>query len=116
MAIIGCNGARRGEVLCVFRNRLASIEFYVAKLVGGLAGAPPGCNRPLRGEACCWAFGGIPRERPTSIQPKLGMYLPRATQPHHGDPKFEPLRNPKPYNPKLYTPDTFLEHTLKPLN
>ena len=49
------------SLLLGFRgHRPAAVYFFVAKLVVGISGAPPGCNRPRRGEACCWVFGGTP--------------------------------------------------------
>ena len=47
--VVGCSGAPP-----------VAIDLAVAKLVVGFSGAPPGCNRPLRGKACCWVFGGNP--------------------------------------------------------
>ena len=40
---------------------IAGIDFFVAKLVVGISGAPPGCNRLPHGEACCWVCGDTPQ-------------------------------------------------------
>ena len=60
------------------------LYLFVPKLVGGLAGAPPGCNRPLRGELCCKVFRGTPRRQTTSPpapspDPNLAATIAAAT-------------------------------------
>ena len=58
--VVGCSGAPPP----------AAVDLFVAKLVVGISvqppGHPPGCNRLLCGEACCWVFGGTALLQSTS--------------------------------------------------